>query len=276
MAEMTATTRAPLAVVTGAASGIGAATLALLVERGWRVAALDIDGARLQAAVQRANAQAVAVARGSEADSRGLDVNAAPGRQAATAFVADVIDEAQVVAAFFAIEAASGSIDALVTSAGVADMTPFMDLSVQTFRRVHDINVIGTWLCMREAALRMRPGARICTVASVAGLRGGGLSGTAAYAASKGAVLALTKNAARALAGRGISVNTVAPGATDTPMIEAVMRDAPHRQRIEAMSVQGRIADAAEIARTIAFLISPDASVVTGATLVADGGLTMY
>ena len=252
MAEMSATTRPPLAVVTGAASGIGAATLALLIERGWRVAALDIDGARLQAVVQT------------------------HASTAATAHVVDVTDEARVVAAFTAIAAASGPIDALVTSAGVADMTPFMELSVETFRRVHDVNVVGTWLCMREAALRMRPGARICTVASVAGLRGGGLSGTAAYAASKGAVLALTKNAARALAERGISVNAVAPGATDTPMIEEVMRNLPHRRRIESMSVQGRIADAAEIARAIAFLISPDASIVTGATLVADGGLTMY
>ncbi len=252
MAEMSATTRPPLAVVTGAASGIGAATLALLIERGWRVAALDIDGARLQAVVQT------------------------HASTAATAHVVDVTDEARVVAAFTAIAAASGPIGALVTSAGVADMTPFMELSVETFRRVHDVNVVGTWLCMREAALRMRGGARICTVASVAGLRGGGLSGTAAYAASKGAVLALTKNAARALAERGISVNAVAPGATDTPMIEEVMRNLPHRRRIESMSVQGRIADAAEVARAIAFLISPDASIVTGATLVADGGLTMY
>jgi NAD(P)-dependent dehydrogenase (short-subunit alcohol dehydrogenase family) len=247
------------AVVTGAASGIGAATLELHVERGWRVAALDIDAARLEASVRRVNAQA----------------SGAPAPRA-TAVVADVADEAQVVGAFAAIDALSPAIDALATSAGVADMTPFMDLSVAAFRRVHDVNVIGTWLCMREAARRMRPGARICTVASVAGIRGGGLSGTAAYAASKGAVLALTKNAARALAERGISVNTVAPGATDTPMIEEVMRNASHRERIESMSVQHRIADAAEIARAIAFLLSADASIVTGATLVADGGLTMY
>ncbi len=246
------TSRAPLAVVTGAASGIGAATLALLVERGWRVAGIDIDGERMQAVV------------------RGLGL--APD----TARVADVSDESQIVGAFKAIEAAHGTIDALVTSAGMADMTPFMDLGVDTFRRVFDVNVIGTWLCMREAALRMPRGARICTVASVAGIRGGGLSGTAAYAASKGAVLALTKNAARALGERGISVNTVAPGATDTPMIEAPLSIPGNRQRLESMCVQTRIASPQEIARAIAFLISPDASVVTGATLVADGGLLMY
>jgi NAD(P)-dependent dehydrogenase (short-subunit alcohol dehydrogenase family) len=242
----------PLAVVTGAASGIGAATLALLSERGWRVAGIDIDGERMCAVVH------------------GL------GLASDTAFVADVADEAQVIAAFQAIEAAHGAIDALVTSAGVADTTPFMDLSVDTFHRVFDVNVTGTWLCMREAALRMPRGARICTVASVAGIRGGGLSGTAAYAASKGAVLALTKNAARALGERGISVNTVAPGATDTPMMEGPLSVPGNRERLASLCVQTRIASPKDIARTIAFLLSPDATVVTGATLVADGGLLMY
>ena len=97
-----------------------------------------------------------------------------------------------------------------------------------------------------------------------------------AYAASKGGVLALTKNAARALADRGISVNTVAPGATLTPMIEEAWKNEAHRRRVEAMAVQNRTAAPEEIAKSIAFLLSPDASIVTGATLVADGGLVMY
>jgi NAD(P)-dependent dehydrogenase (short-subunit alcohol dehydrogenase family) len=129
---------------------------------------------------------------------------------------------------------------------------------------------------MREAARHMAAGGRICTVASVAGLRGGGLMGTAAYAASKGGVLALTKNAARSLAGKGISVNTVAPGATLTPMLAEAWKNEENRRRIESMSAQQRTAAPEEIARSIAFLLSPDASIVTGATLVADGGLVMY
>ena len=251
----------PVAVVTVAASGIGAETLALLACRGWRVAGIDIDGMKLKSIVGRINAETPS----------GID--SAP---VASAFIADVANEVTVVAAFRQIESAFGTIDALVTSAGMADMTPFMDLSIDIFRRVYDVNVVGTWLCMREAALRMKPGARICTVASVAGIRGGGLSGTAAYAASKGAVLALTKNAARALGERGISVNTVAPGATETPMIAAPLAIPGNRQRLEAMSVQQRIASPEQIANAVAFLISPESSIVTGSTLVADGGLLMY
>ncbi len=251
----------PVAVITGAASGIGASTIALLARRGWRVAGIDIDSAQLKSTIDRINAE---IPRGTDTTS------------IASLFVADVADEAAIVAAFRDIESAFGTIDALVTSAGMADTTPFMELTVDIFRRAHEVNVIGTWLCMREAALRMKPGARICTVASVAGIRGGGLSGTAAYAASKGAVLALTKNAARALGERGISVNTVAPGATDTPMIAAPLAIPGNRQRLESMSVQQRIASPDQIANAIAFLISPESSIVTGSTLVADGGLLMY
>jgi len=239
------------AIVTGAASGIGAATFRELAARGCRVAGVDRNGEGLRAIVAAAGSDHLA-------------------------FEADVADEAMVVATFAAAVQALGGLDALVTSAGVAEMTPFMDLDAATFRRVYDDNVVGTFLSIREAAKHMAPGGRICTVASVAGLRGGGLSGTAAYAASKGAVLALTKNAARALADKGIAVNTIAPGATMTPMIAHVFADAAHRRRVESMSAMNRAAQPEEIARAIAFLVSPDASYVDGATLVADGGLCMY
>ena len=119
------------------------------------------------------------------------------------AFEVDVADEASVIALFdAALTAFGGRLDALATPAGIADTTPFAELTARTFRHVYDVNVIGTFLCVREAAKHMRAGGRICTVASVAGKRGGGLSGTAAYAASKGAVLALSRSAARALAPR--------------------------------------------------------------------------
>ena len=243
------------AIVTGAASGIGAATVLELARQGYRTVGIDMNA-------DGAQATAVEATR----------LNALTH----TAFPADVADEAQVIDAFERALSFLGHLDALVTSAGVADTTPFMDLSVATFRAVHDINVIGTFLCIREAAKRMQRGGRICTLASVAGLRGGGLSGTAAYAASKGGVLALTKSAARALAPQGICVNTVAPGATDTPMIAEHWKNAAHRARVEAMSVLNRTADAHEIAGSIAFLVSAQASAITGSTLVADNGLMMY
>jgi NAD(P)-dependent dehydrogenase (short-subunit alcohol dehydrogenase family) len=242
------------AIVTGAASGIGAATMVELARRGFDVACLDMNEAGGAASVR-----AAAELGGDHAH-----------------FAVDVADEPALMRAFAAAVARLGGLDALATAAGVGEMTPFMDLDAATFRRVYDVNVVGTFLCLREAAKVMPRGARICTVASVAGLRGGGLSGTAAYAASKGGVLALTKNAARALADKGISVNTVAPGATLTPMIAEPWKNPAHRARVEAMAVQNRTGEPHEIARTIAFLLSDDASFMTGATLVADGGLVMY
>ena len=235
------------AIVTGSASGIGAATVAELARRGYRTVGIDMAAE----AVPQSSAEHLAIR-------------------------ADVTDEARVIAAFDEALAFLGQLDVLVTSAGVGETTPFMDLTVATFRAVNEVNVIGTFVCIREAALRMQPGARICTVASVAGIRGGGLSGTAAYAASKGAVLALTKNAARALAPRGISVNTIAPGATLTPMIAEHWKNDAHRTRVESMSVLNRTALPHEMAAAIAFLVSPEASSITGSTLVADNGLVMY
>ena len=235
------------AIVTGSASGIGAATVAELARRGYRTVGIDMAS---EAAPQ--------------------------GRADHLAIRADVTDEACVIAAFDQALAFLGRLDVLVTCAGVGETTPFMDLTVATFRAVNEVNVIGTFVCIREAALRMQPGARICTVASVAGIRGGGLSGTAAYAASKGAVLALTKSAARALAPRGICVNTIAPGATLTPMIAEHWKNDAHRTRVESMSVLNRTALPHEMAAAIAFLVSPEASSITGSTLVADNGLVMY
>ena len=184
-------------------------------------------------------------------------------------------DETQVAAAFSAAMLNMGQLDALVTSAGVVDTTAFMDISVAQFRRIHDVNVIGTWLCMREAARVMRPGARICAVASIAGIRGGGLSGTAAYAASKGGVIALAKNAARVLADKGIRVNTVSPGATDTPMIAGPLANPAHRDRIEQLALQKRIGEAADIASGIVYLLSDQARFTVGTNLVIDGGIVI-
>ncbi|TAM91460.1 SDR family oxidoreductase [bacterium] len=241
----------PVAAVTGAASGIGAATALALAREGYRVACLDLDTEGALRTAREAGSSHIAV---------GLDC----------------CDESAVIAAFDRIVTELGRIDALATCAGIVDTTPFMEASVASFRRVYDVNVVGTFLCIREAARRMQQGGRICTVASVAGLLGGGLSGTAAYAASKGAVLALTRNAARALATAGIRVNCVAPGPTLTPMVAGSFADAAHRERIERMIPLERSGEAGEIAEGIVWLLSPRASYVHGETLVIDGGLVMH
>ena len=233
--------------VTGAGSGIGAATVAVLAKAGARIAALDLKWPDQPAS--------------KSADRLTLTL--------------DVADEAATEAAFEAIATHFGRLDGLVTCAGIVDTFPFMELDAARFRRVTDVNVIGTFLSMKAAAARMKPGARMVTIASIAGLRGGGLLGTAAYSASKGAVLALTKNAARVFGPLGIAVNTIAPGATDTPLT-APLRSVPARaEAVRAMVPLGRNAEPAEIAEAIAWLLSPQASYVHGATLVVDGGIVM-
>ena len=245
----------PTAVVTGAGSGIGKATAELLARDGYRVACFDID---LGAA--RNVAQSI-------------------GREAVAARV-DVADEGAVQTAFSKVAKQFKRINALATCAGILDTAGFMELDSRSFRRVYDINVLGTFLSMREAARYMPKGARICTVSSIAGLRGsGGMGGTGgvgtvAYASSKGAVLALTKSAARMLVGRGISVNTVSPGTADTPINSRITAAA--RRKLRQLNLLKRFAKAEEIAQAIVFLLSPAASYITGSNLVVDGGIVMY
>ena len=238
------------AVVTGGGSGIGAATAQLLARDGFRVAVLDRDGAAAERVARELGSGNVGVA-------------------------VDVADDAAQAAAFKTVAASFDHIDALVTCAGVVDTTGFFDLTPAVFQRVYAVNVVGTYLSIREAAGRMRSGARICTIASISGVRGGGFLGTAAYSASKGAVLALTKTAARVLGERGIAVNCVSPGSTVTPMTRQGFADPAVRQRIDAMALVGRSAEPREIAEAIAWMVSPKASFVNGSHLVADGGLVL-
>jgi NAD(P)-dependent dehydrogenase (short-subunit alcohol dehydrogenase family) len=233
------------AVVTGAGQGIGAAVAAALNRHGFQVAAIDRDG---DAAAGAAN----------------FSVRA------------DVGEEDQVGAAFRTIAARFPRLDALAACVGIVDVTPLLELTPEIFQRLYQVNVIGTFLCIREAAKLMTAGGRICTVSSVAGLRGGGVFGTGAYAASKAALLGLTKTAARELAKRKIAVNCVVPGPTDTPMLQGFWHDVQARERVQGMIPMGRPGTPEEIAETIAWLLSPAAAFVTGATIVADGGLTMY
>jgi len=232
--------------VTGAASGIGAASARLLAARGWRVACLDrdIEGARRTAG------------------DHGLAVEV------------DVADEASVVQAFAKVAETFGGLEALVTAAGVIETVPFLETTPEQFRRLFDINVIGSFLCVREGAKAMRAGGRVCMLASISGYTGGGYVATGAYATSKGAVLTMMKACARALGERGIAVNAVAPGFIDTPFVASAMNDPARRLKVEA--AVGKVGSAEQIAETVAWLVSPEAEFVHGATLVADGGVLMH
>lgn len=233
--------------VTGAASGIGAATVQVLRAKGAKVAGLDR-------------------AWPAGAESRPADH---------LTLTLDVTDTNATTAAFAKVHAHFGRLDGLATCAGIVDTTPFMELDAARFAHVLAVNVTGSFLSMQAAARHMQSGARMVTVASIAGMRGGGVLGTAAYSASKGAVLGLTKNAARVFGPLGIAVNTVAPGFTETPMTAPVRAVPGRAEQVVQMAALGRGASPTEIAEAIAWLLSPEASYVHGATLVADGGIVM-
>ena len=231
--------------VTGAASGIGAATAQRLQALGWRVACLDrnLAGARATAG----------------ADGIAVEL--------------DVADEASVVNAFKEVGASWGGLDALVTAAGVIETTPFFETSVAQFRRLFDINVIGSFLSVREGAKQMQHGARICMIASISSYTGGGYVARGAYATSKGAVLTMMKSCARELGPKGIAVNAVAPGFIDTPFVASAINDPVRRKEVEA--AVGKVGTAEQIAECCAWLVSPAADFVHGSTLIADGGILM-
>ena len=231
--------------VTGAASGIGAATARLLQAQGWRVVCLDrnLAGAR------------------ATAGPNGLAIEV------------DVADEASVTRAFKEVDAALGGIDALVSAAGIINTTPFLETTVAEFRKLFDVNVIGSFLTVREGAKYMQKGARICMVASISSYTGGGYVARGAYATSKGAVLTMMKSCARELGPKGIAVNAVAPGFIDTPFVASAMSDPKRRKEVEA--AVGKVGTAEQIAECCAWLVSPAAAFVHGSTLIADGGILM-
>jgi NAD(P)-dependent dehydrogenase (short-subunit alcohol dehydrogenase family) len=233
------------AAVTGAASGIGAAIAQLLQSQGWRVACLDRN---------LAGARATAGTRG-------------------VAIEVDVADEPSVIRAFDEAGRVWGGFDALVTAAGVINTTPFFETTVAQFRQLFDINVIGSFLSVREGAKYMQRGARICMIASISSYTGGGYVARGAYATSKGAVLTMMKSCARELGPLGIAVNAVAPGFIDTPFVASAMSDPKRRKEVEA--AVGKVGTAEQIALCAAFLVSPAADFVHGETLIADGGILM-
>jgi len=247
MSSNTATPRTQdrRAAVTGAASGIGAAAAKHLQALGWRVACLDrnLDGARATAG----------------ADGVAIEI--------------DVADEPSVVRAFERAGSAWGGLDALVTAAGIINTRPFFETPVAEFKKLFDVNVIGSFLSVREGAKYMQRGARICMVASISSYTGGGYVARSAYATSKGAVLTMMKGCARELGPKGIAVNAVAPGFIDTPFVASAMSDPARRKEVEA--AVGKVGTAEQIAECIAFLLSPAADFIHGETLIADGGILM-
>jgi NAD(P)-dependent dehydrogenase (short-subunit alcohol dehydrogenase family) len=243
-------------LITGGASGFGAALAPLAAARGWAVAvnyrSREAEARTLVDAILRGGGRAVAVA-------------------------ADVAREGEIVRLFDAAERALGPVTKLVNSAGINGGTRRVEqFDGPGLAALFAINVVGLMLCCREAARRMSTarggrGGAIVNVSSMAGTIGG-RAGKSHYAASKAAVDAFTVGFAKEVAREGIRVNAIRPGVVATEMTAAALADAASRADIEATIPMGRVGDAAEIARAILWLLSDEAPFVTGARLDASGG----
>jgi meso-butanediol dehydrogenase / (S,S)-butanediol dehydrogenase / diacetyl reductase len=240
-----------VAVVTGAASGIGRATAVRLAANGFTVVGLDLEeeGAA-------ATASAIADAGGPSAHAIGVDVRDEPAVQAA---VAEAV-------------ALAGGVDVLVNAAGIVFYRTLAETTQADLQSLLAVNLLGTYALCRAAAphLVARRGA-IVNVASAAGLNGRAY--LSAYSASKGAVVALSRSLAVELAPE-VRVNAVCPSAVDTPMVAAVTvpDDVDRSKMARHPMLLGRLATAEEIAAAIAFLASPESGSTTGAVLAIDGG----
>lgn len=237
-----------VALVTGAARGIGLATAKKFLVEGWRVALLDIEGELLARAV-------------AEIDQS----------EATLALTCDVSDAAAVAAAMTTLERRFGRLDALVNNAGIAVFAPLMETSETDWRRVLDVNLTGPFLCAKAAVPLMRDGngGAIVNVTSISAVRASTLR--SAYGTSKAGLAHLTKQLAVELASFNIRVNAVAPGPVDTAMAKQVHTKEIRADYHDAIPLN-RYGLEEELAEAIYFLCSASASYITGQILAVDGG----
>lgn len=247
-------------MVTGASTGIGRATALSLAHEGASVALLALPGPELEEAEQEC--RAAGAETGAQALAVGLDVS----------------DSSAVVEAF-AKATELGELDAVFNNAGIYTIAPLAETTDEQWQRVLAVNLTGVFHVARQAARVMIPLGRGAIVSTASELAITGEATTAAYAATKGGVLALSRALAAELAPHHIRVNTVCPGPIDTPLLRAEMQSlgdrAPARWEAMIQTIpSARVGTAAEVAAMVTFLLSDDAAYVTGAEFVVDGGRT--
>lgn len=237
--------------ITGGASGIGAAAAELFANSGASVYVIDVDAGGARTLAARRDDEAI------------------------KPLVADVSDERSVEQAMRAIHQESGTLNALVTSAGVAVHGAAGDLTTAEWERAMNINLRGTWLSSKFALplLRQNQSSAIVLLASVHAFRT--IPANAAYAASKAGIIALARSMAIDYAADGVRVNAVAPGGVDTPMTTEVLRaqGASDPTEFTARYPMRRFASPEELANVIAWLAAPGCPFMTGTPVIVDGGL---
>jgi len=237
-----------VALVTGAAGGIGGAVASRLAADGFTVACLDLDAA---------GAAQVAAGLGS-----------------ALSVACDVADEDSVASAVAEVRRVAGEVTVLVNAAGYFARHDIPQLSVSEWRRFMDVNAMGPFLTCREVlpAMIEAGSGSIVNVVSTAGVRGG--RQRAAYCASKGALLQLTRSLSLDHGRQGIRVNAVCPGLIDTPMADWIRHDDSAMAEFNASLPAGRIGTASEVADVVSFLVGRSSTYMHGATVMVDGGIS--
>ncbi|MGC8799558.1 MAG: SDR family NAD(P)-dependent oxidoreductase [Chloroflexus sp.] len=238
------------AIVTGAGRGIGRAIAAALIAHGARVALFDRDPTLLTDATEALGAATLNT-------------------------VVDVADATNVQAAIETVIEQWGHIDILVNNAAILSTKPFLELTLSEWEQTLAVNLNALYYTCRAVVPTMIATGygRLITIASVAGKRGGGILGNAAYSAAKAGAIGLTKALARELAPYGITANAICPGPVETPLLMAMT--AEQRTRAQMLIPLGRFAHPTEVAAAVVFLASAEAAFVTGETLDVDGGITM-
>jgi glucose 1-dehydrogenase len=251
------------ALVTGAPQGIGRAVAIRLAQEGATVA-INFIGPRADAENALARVQAASVERGH-------------GDRDHFVVQADIGNEAEIARMFETVLARWPRLDCLVNNAGFQKEQPSEALDVDTYRRILDVNLTGAVICAQKALAHFVArggGGNIINCSSVHQIIP--KPGFLAYSISKGAMASLTRTLALEFAGRGIRVNAVGPGAIETPINAAWTGDPAKRAAVEAHIPLGRVGTPEEIAAVFAFLASDEASYITGQTIYACGGLTLF
>jgi len=241
-------------LITGAASGIGRATVERLAEEGASVGILDLDADGAERAAEALR-------------SAGGD---------AVAYAVDIVDGAAVGAAVARFEDEVGPVEALINNAGWDVAGDFVDSDPASWRKVIDINLYGPLNVVRAVLPGMieRESGRIVSLASDAGRVGS--SGESVYAACKGGIIAFSKSVAREVARHGITLNVVSPGPSDTPLFARFDESGKLAAALERAIPMRRLGAPEDYPGIIAFLISDDAGFITGQTISVSGGLTMH